>query len=131
MSAAPTYLRRTAPGLDPITIALQLAFFVLFGVSVYQFLRNRGPLELSVMAVFGSIAALFAFTFVNNANPAIGVYVRPVLIGLLFAQPFLVLRLITQIRPVRPMIMRLALLGAVAAWEAVPLLPPAAKALNL
>ena len=123
--------RRAAPGLDPITIALQLAFFVLFGVSVYQFFRNRGPLELSVVAVFGSIAALFALSFVNTLAPTLAPVARPVLIALLFAQPFLVLRLIAQIRPVRSMIMRIALLGLVASWEAVVLLPPAAAALGL
>ena len=117
--------------MDPITSALQLAFFVLFGVSVYQFLRNRGPLELSVMAVFGSVAALFALSFLNSLSPTLVPYARPILIGLLFAQPFLVLRLIAQIRPVRSTIMRIALLGAIAAWEAAVLLPPAAVALNL
>ena len=45
--------------MDPITIGLQLGFFVLFGVSVFQFSRHRGPLELSVVAIFGSFAALF------------------------------------------------------------------------
>ena len=117
--------------MDPITTVLQLAFFVLFGVSVLQFLRNRGPLELSVMAVFGSIAALFALTFLNTLSSTLAQLGRPILIGLLFAQPFLVLRLISQIRPVRPTIMQIALLGAVAAWEAVVLLPPAAIALKL
>jgi PAS domain S-box-containing protein len=117
--------------LDPITTALQLAFYVLFGVSVLQYVRNRGPLELSVMAVFGSIAALFALTFLNTLSPGIAPIARPVLIALLLAQPYLVLRLIAQIRPVRPMIMRIALVGLLAAWEAVVLLPPVAVSLGL
>ncbi|HEX3265841.1 MAG TPA: ATP-binding protein [Candidatus Limnocylindrales bacterium] len=117
--------------MDPITTVLQLAFYVLFGVSVMQYLRNRGPLELSVMAVFGSIAALFALTFLNGLSSAIAPIARPVLIALLFAQPLLVLRLIAQIRPVRATIMRIAVLGLVAAWESVVLLPPAAAALGL
>jgi PAS domain S-box-containing protein len=119
------------PDLDPITTTLQLAFFVLFGVSAMQYLRNRGPLELSVMAVFGSIAALFALTFLNSLSSVITPIARPILIGLLLAQPYLVLRLITQIRPVRPTIMRIAVLGLIAAWESVVLLPPAAVALRL
>jgi PAS domain S-box-containing protein len=117
--------------LDPITTALQLAFYVLFGVSVLQYVRNHGPLELSVMAVFGSIAALFALTFLNTVSPTIAPVARPVLIALLLAQPFLVLRLIAQIRPVRATIMRIALLSVVAAWEGIVLLPPAAAALGL
>ena len=117
--------------MDPITALLQLAFFVLFGVSVYQFLRNRGPLELSVMAVFGSIAALFALSFLNTLAPTLAPIARPALIALLFAQPLLVLRLIAQIRPVRRTILWIALLAVVAGWEAVVLLPPAAAALKL
>jgi PAS domain S-box-containing protein len=116
--------------LDPITTALQLAFFFLFGMSVFQFLRNRGPLELSVMAIFGSFAALFAFSFVQSLTPAIAPVARPMLIALLFAQPYLVLRLIAQIRPVRVGLQRLSLLGAIAAWEAVTLLPAVADALG-
>ena len=117
--------------MDPITTALQLAFFFLFGVSVYQYLRNRGPLELSVMAIFGSFAALFAFTFLQTLAPVVAPVARPALVALLFAQPFLVLRLIAQIRPVRLNLQRIALLGAIAAWEATILLPPAAEAIGL
>ena len=116
--------------MDPITTVLQLAFFFLFGVSVFQFLRNRGPLELSVMAIFGSFAALFALTFLNTLTPAFAPVARPALVALLFAQPYLVLRLIAQIRPVSVGIRRIALLGTVAAWEAVVLLPPAADAIG-
>jgi PAS domain S-box-containing protein len=114
--------------LDPITIALQLAFYVLFGVSVFQFVRTRGPLELSVMAIFGSFAALFLLAFVNDLSTVPPPFARPVLVALLFAQPYLVLRLIAQIRPVPVSVRRIAVLGAVAAWEAVVLLPPVAAA---
>ena len=82
--------------MDPITIALQLGFFLLFGVSTYQFLRNRGPLELSVLAVFGSIAALFALSFLNSIDRSLGTSLRPLLVALLLAQPLLVLRLIAS-----------------------------------
>jgi PAS domain S-box-containing protein len=109
--------------VDPITTGLQLAFFVLFAASVYQYLRNRGPLELSVMAVFASFAALFSLSFLNAIRTDIAPVARPVLVALLFAQPFLVMRLIAQIHPVPRWIMQVTLLGAVAAWEAVVLLP--------
>jgi PAS domain S-box-containing protein len=116
--------------LDPITLALQLAFFFLFGMSVFQFLRNRGPLELSVMAIFGSFAALFTLSFLQTLTPAVAPVARPVLVGLLFAQPYLVLRLIAQIRPLRVSLQRLSLLGSIAAWEAVTLLPAVADTLG-
>jgi PAS domain S-box-containing protein len=116
--------------LDPITTALQLGFFVLFGVSVWQFWRNRGPLELSVLAIFGSFAALFALSWVNTLQPLLTPIARPALVAILFAQPYLVVRLIHQIRPVRREFLRLTLLGAVGAWEAVVLIPPIATSFN-
>ena len=100
-----------APRLDPVTTALQLAFYFLFAVSVWEFYRRRGQLELSVVAIFGSIAALFTLTFVNALLPVVAPLARPVLIAILFAQPYLVLRLINQIRPVAAIRMRIGLLA--------------------
>ncbi len=117
--------------MDPITTGLQLAFYVLFAASVFQYLRNRGPLELSVMLVFFSFAAFFGLTFLNALVPAVAPVARPVLVAILFAQPVLVLRLIGQIHAVPPGIMRITLLGAVAAWQAIVLLPAVATALAL
>jgi PAS domain S-box-containing protein len=120
--------------VDPITTGLQLAFYVLFGASVWQFIRNRGPLELSVMAIFGSFAALFVLSFLNALQPALAPIAQPALVAILFAQPFLVVRLIAQIRPVPRSVSRIALLGALAAWEAIVLLPvamPEARSVGL
>lgn len=120
--------------VDPITTALQLAFFVLFAMSIWQFLRHRGPLELSVMAVFGSFVALFFLTFIRALQPPIAPFAEPVLVALLFAQPYLVIRLIAQIRTVPRLRARVVLVGAIAAWEAVVLLPvaiPAARSLGI
>src|SRR6185369_1847999 len=109
--------------LDPVTMALQLAFYILFAVSVLQYLRRRGQLELSVVAIFGSIAALFFLTFVNALLPAVSPVARPALIAILFAQPYLIVRLINQIRPVSTIRMRIAQLASLASWETVVLLP--------
>ena len=127
MAAVP--LRRANRALDPITTTLQLGFYVLFGVSVWQFLRRRGHLELSVMAIFGSFAGLFFLSFLN-AQPTLSAIARPVLVAVLFAQPYLVIRLIAQIRDVSPRIMQIALIGGLAAWEAVVLLPVAVPPLK-
>lgn len=116
--------------MDPVTAALQLGFYVLFGMSVWQYIRRRGQLELSVVAIFGSFAALFFLTFLNALLPSLDSIARPLLVGILFAQPFLVLRLISQIRPVSRIRMWIALLGAIAAWASVVLLPVAAPALR-
>jgi len=104
-------------------MALQLAFYILFAVSVLQYLRRRGQLELSVVAIFGSIAALFFLTFVNALLPAVSPVARPALIAILFAQPYLIVRLINQIRPVSTIRMRIAQLASLASWETVVLLP--------
>ena len=117
--------------MDPITVGLQLGFFVLFGVSVYQFARRRGPLELSVVAIFGSFAALFLLAFVNALQPALAPLAYPVLILVLFAQPFLIVRLLDQIRPVSTTVKRIVILGGIAAWEAVTLTPDIAASLGL
>ncbi|HUQ44501.1 MAG TPA: ATP-binding protein [Candidatus Limnocylindria bacterium] len=117
--------------MDPITAALQLAFYVLFGATVYQYLRNRGPLELMVMAIFASFAALFTLSFLNTIVPAVGVVARPVLVGLLLIQPYLVLQLINQIQRVSTNTLRIALLGCIASIAAVLLLPPAATTLQI
>ncbi|HJP89465.1 MAG TPA: ATP-binding protein [Candidatus Limnocylindrales bacterium] len=116
--------------MDPVTTALQLGFYVLFGVSVWQYMRRRGQLELSVVAIFGSIAALFFLTFLNALWPLIGVVARPLLIAILFAQPYLVVRLIGQIKPVAALRTRIALLASVASWTAVVLLPAAVPAMK-
>src|SRR5688500_14185733 len=83
------------------------------------------------MLVFGSFAALFGLAFLNALVPAVAPVARPVLVAVLFAQPFLVLRLIGQIHPVSRSIMLITLLGAVAAWASIVLLPAAATALAL
>jgi PAS domain S-box-containing protein len=116
--------------VDPITIGLQLGFFILFGVSAYQYARHRGPLELSVFAIFGSYAALFMLSFLNALLPTLSPVARPVLVLLLFAQPYLVVRLVDQIRPVSPILKPATILGAIAAWELVVLVPPIGTSLG-
>jgi PAS domain S-box-containing protein len=117
--------------VDPLTIGLQLGFFILFGVSAYQYARHRGPLELSVFAIFGSYAALFLLSFLNALLPSLTPVARPVLVLLLFAQPYLVVRLVDQIRPVSTTLKRVTILGAIAGWEAIVLLPPIGTALAI
>jgi PAS domain S-box-containing protein len=117
--------------VDPITVGLQLGFFVLFGVSVFQFARHRGPLELSVLAIFGSFAALFLLSFLNALQPALTPIARPVLVLMLFAQPYLVVRLLDQIRPVSRTVKRITILGLIIAWEAIVLVPPIGESFGI
>ena len=109
--------------LDPITTALQLGFFLLFGVSVWQYMQHRGPLELSVLAIFGSVVALFVLSFLNVLLPTLSPVARPALIAILLAQPFLVVRLIAQMHPLRPRILWITFGGVVVSWAALVILP--------
>ena len=114
--------------MNPVTTALQLGFYVLFAVSVWQYLRRRGSLERSVMAIFGSFAALFFLSSLDDFLPALVPIAQPILVALLFAQPYLVVRLIGEIRSVPRLRALIVLVGAVAAWAAIVLLPAAIPA---
>src|SRR5437867_4223560 len=122
-------LFREAPeAVDLTTVLLQLAFYALFVVALWRYIRRPGPLELSVMAVFGAFVSLFLLSFINALAPAWAPLFRPWLITMLFLQPVFILRLIDQIQPVPLWFSRLVLLGAVgstAALIAAPGLPSA------
>ena len=109
--------------VDLTTVLLQLAFYVLFGAAVWRYVRRPGPLELSIVAVFGAFVSLFLLTFINYVAPALTPVFRPWLIAILFFQPPLVLRLIDQIQPVPLAFSRLVLLGAVASTAAIVAAP--------
>ncbi len=116
--------------MDPIGLSLQLVFYALFAVSVWQYIRRRGPLELSVMAIFGSFVALFLLNFLNATRPEAAAIGRPVVIAVLFAQPYLVVRLLDQIRPVSRRLTWLVLAGAVLSWLSIVYLPTLAPQLR-
>ena len=113
-------LFREAPApVDLTTVLLQVAFYALFAVSVWRFIRHPGPLELSVVAVFGAFVSLFLLTFINVVAPSLAQFFRPWLIAILFLQPYLVVRLIDQIQPVPEAFSRFVLIGAVASSAAL------------
>jgi PAS domain S-box-containing protein len=99
--------------VDPLTVLLQLAFYATFAVSVARLIQRRGPLELSIVAVFTPMAALFLLSFVNSIDKSLTPIARPLLITLLFLQPYFVVRLIDQIRPISTRTSRLVLLGSI------------------
>ena len=109
--------------MDPTVLLFTLTFFFLFGVSAWRFLRRPGPLELSVLAVFGAFAALLVLNVINASVPSLTPIFRPALVAILFLQPYLVLRLVDQIQRVPLGISRAVLLGAVAATAAVVAAP--------
>jgi len=100
--------------VDPLNLLLQAAFYVVFAISVLRWITRRGSLELAVTAVFAPIASLFLLSLLNGAAPQLSPILRPVLIGAFFLQPWFVVRLVDQIRPVAPRVSWLVLGGGVA-----------------
>ena len=92
-----------------VTLALQAAFFVVFGVVLRRYLRLRTALDRDVTAVFGSVAGLFALSLVASVAPS-GI-VSMVAAVLLLAQPWLTVRLLGHFRPF-PRWMEIAVLVA-------------------
>ena len=57
--------------MDLATLLIGAAFYVLFAVSIQRYLQHREALELAVVLVFTSTAALFAIGVVNGVLPAL------------------------------------------------------------
>jgi len=85
--------------MDLLTLLIGAAFYVLFAVSIQRYLQHRGALELAVVLVFTSTAALFLLNLVNIALPAVSPILSPVAVTLLVAQPALMVRLVGLIMP--------------------------------
>ena len=83
--------------MDVVTLLIAAAFYVLFAVSIRRYLQHRGPLELAVVLVFTSTAALFAVSMVNAVFPAAAPYSGPIAVTLLVAQPALMVGLVSLI----------------------------------
>ncbi|HEY2887053.1 MAG TPA: ATP-binding protein [Candidatus Limnocylindrales bacterium] len=111
-SPGATYLE-ACRSLDPVILLLQLAFYVTFAASAWRWATHRGPLELAVMGVFAPIAALFLVSLVNTFAPWASPVVRPLGIFLLLLQPWFVVHLIDQIRPVSSRVSLLVLAGCI------------------
>jgi PAS domain S-box-containing protein len=111
--------------VDPLAFTLQAAFFVVFAISVWRWVTRPGPLELAVAGVFAPIAALFLISYLNDAAPVLAPVLRPLLLGAFFLQPWFVVRLIGQIRPVAARVPLIVLGGGVASTVAVLVLPGA------
>jgi PAS domain S-box-containing protein len=109
--------------VDPSLILLSLAFLLLFAASAWRYVLRPGPLELSVLAVFGSFASLFLLAIINAAAPGLASAFRLWLVAILFLQPYLVLRLVDQIQPVPLIVSRLVLVGAVVSTAAIVAAP--------
>ena len=80
--------------MDVLTLLIAAAFYVLFAVSIRRYLQHRGQLELAVVLVFTSTAALFAVSMINTLIPAVAPFTGPIAVTLLVAQPPLMVGLV-------------------------------------
>jgi PAS domain S-box-containing protein len=101
--------------MDVLTLLIMAAFYLLFFASIARYLRTRHPLELSVVLVFTSTAAIFAITAINLLAPGVTTYLSPIAVLLLVAQPALMIRLVGSIVPLSRWAGPVVLVGYLAA----------------
>lgn len=75
------------------------AFYVIFLGTLWRAVRQPGRLQLAVVAVFGSTAAIFGYSFLDQLLPGRLEFMQPLAVMLLLAQPLLVFFLVHQLRP--------------------------------
>ncbi|HYL40869.1 MAG TPA: hypothetical protein VET90_06135, partial [Candidatus Binatus sp.] len=109
--------------MDPLSLLVQVAFYALFAITLWRYIRRRGPLELAVALVFAPLAALFVLSLVNYFAPNLTATLRPMLILILLLQPWFVVRLVDQIRPVASWVPLAVLGGALASTAALLVFP--------
>ncbi len=102
--------------MDLFTLLLELAFFVLFGVTFARWWRRRTSLDRDVLLSFAPMAFLFTISILVALVPDL----RPVSIvsaAVLFAQPWLTLRLVRHFRDMSrwlpPLALGFAVLGTI------------------
>ena len=117
--------------MDYLSLILQLAFYALFLVTLVRFLRRPSRLDLAVVAVFGSTAALFGYSLVNGLRPGLLDPLRPVIIGLLLLQPVLVFWMVSLIRRLPRWVLPLTFAGFVISEIGISMLPPRTVAVLL
>jgi PAS domain S-box-containing protein len=110
--------------LDYLTVLLQLAFYVLFVATLARFLRRPSRLELAVVAVFGSTAAIFGYSLVNGLAPGLLKPLEPLVIAVLLAQPLLVFWVVGLVERVPRWVLPVMFVCFVIAIAAI-LIPPA------
>src|SRR3954451_14449518 len=104
--------------MDVFTLLIQAAFYLLFAVSIVRWVRHRGALELAVVLVFSSTAAIFAVSILNRVLPTLTPILSPAAVVLLVAQPLLMLRLVGLIVRLVRWLLPLAFAGFVVAVAA-------------
>lgn len=83
-----------------LTGAIDLAFAIIFVVTLRDYLARRDRVSLAVVAVFGSLAIVLGSPVVEKVAPVVAGIVGIVSLVSLLAQPVLVMWLVHQFRPI-------------------------------
>jgi len=97
-----------------LTGGIDLAFAVVFVVTLRDYLARRDRVSLAVVAVFGSLAIVLAASIVAKVAPAVSGVVGVVSLVSLLAQPVLMMWLVHQFRPIPRWILWLGVASVVA-----------------
>ena len=97
-----------------LTVALDVAFFLVFGLTLIDYLRNRGPVRRAVVLVFASLAIVLAAPIVRAIVPVIGPWLGLLTAPALLAQPILVLWLVSFVRPMPRAVLAIAIVAGIA-----------------
>ena len=96
-----------------LTIALDIAFFAVFGLTLIDYVHHREPVRRTVVLVFASLAVVLTVPIIRTLVPEVGAWISLVSAAALFAQPVLVLWLVSFVRPLPRLALRLAVLSGV------------------
>jgi signal transduction histidine kinase/CheY-like chemotaxis protein len=98
---------------DMATLAVEVAFALLFVHATVTYLRRRDPLQRDVMLVFTAMAMIFGLEVWRRTLGPPPARLTGMSTVLLLAQPYLTLRLAAQLRPVSRPLRAAALAGFV------------------
>ncbi|CAN5691055.1 hypothetical protein BH23CHL7_BH23CHL7_13950 [soil metagenome] len=85
--------------MEILSVAMQVAFYCVFLLSAWRYLTKRGLVELAVLAIFASTAAIFAINWLSGLMPGLAPILTTSAIAVLLAQPIFIIWLVHLIRP--------------------------------
>jgi signal transduction histidine kinase/CheY-like chemotaxis protein len=96
----PEDIRQGESITDPLTLALEIVFALVFARALVEFIRRPDPLARDVVLVFSAMASIFVLEIIRRTiGPPPG-FVSSASILLLLGQPFLTLRVVAHLRAV-------------------------------
>ena len=117
--------------MDPVTTLIELSFAAVFIGALVSVLRGRDPLALDVVLVFSGIFVVFILQVLVAIFGPLPTVLSVIALSLLFAQPFLTLRLTGHVRSLPRWLLPvagIALILTLVPFMALALLAPSAPA---